>query len=118
MKKNYDLGKLKEVSRGPLAEKKATKIQKTVRLDSDIVEWLISKSSETEDGYLTLLNAELRLAMQRDLELNSNPQDAFQALEAALVKTATDVSRAQSVLSSLKRTSGLRKSKRANPKGA
>jgi uncharacterized protein (DUF4415 family) len=64
MKKEYDLSKMKRVSRPPIQVKDAkVKISKTVRLDGDIVQWLVTEAHRTGIPYQTLMNAKLREAM-------------------------------------------------------
>lgn len=64
MKKGYELSKMKRVKRTPLNPKEAkVKISKTVRLDGDLVQWLVSESERTGIPYQTLMNAKLREAM-------------------------------------------------------
>ncbi|MEK7356825.1 MAG: BrnA antitoxin family protein [Bdellovibrionota bacterium] len=64
MKKEYDLSKMKLVRRGPIV-KSTAKIQKTVRLDADVVAWLLKESRAEGVGYLTLLNKKLRESMEK-----------------------------------------------------
>jgi uncharacterized protein (DUF4415 family) len=64
MKKEYDLSKMKRVSRAPIHARDAkVKISKTVRLDGDIVQWLVGEADRTGIPYQTLMNAKLREAM-------------------------------------------------------
>lgn len=64
MKKEYDLSKMKQVARKPIEAREAkVKISKTVRLDGDLVQWLVSESERTGIPYQTLMNAKLREAM-------------------------------------------------------
>ena len=64
MKKEYDFEKMKRVHREPIHPKEAkVKISKTVRLDGDLVQWLVSESERTGIPYQTLMNAKLREAM-------------------------------------------------------
>ena len=64
MKKEYDLSKMKQVRRAPLDPKEAkVKVSKTVRLDGDLVQWLVAESERTGIPYQTLMNAKLREAM-------------------------------------------------------
>ena len=65
MKKEYDLRKLKLKRRGAVVPKSA-KVMKTVRLDADVLRWLIAKAGNGGIGYQTLLNMLLRDAMRRD----------------------------------------------------
>ena len=63
MKKEYDLTKLKVKKRGAVVPKTA-KVMKTVRLDADVLQWLVQQSGERGIGYQTLLNQKLREAME------------------------------------------------------
>jgi uncharacterized protein (DUF4415 family) len=64
MKKGYDLSKMKEIKRKPVKARDAqVKVSKTIRLDGDLVQWLVSESERTGIPYQTLLNAKLREAM-------------------------------------------------------
>ena len=64
MKKEYDLAKMKRVQRKPINAKEAkVKVSKTVRLDGDLVQWLVAEAERTGIPYQTLMNAKLREAM-------------------------------------------------------
>jgi uncharacterized protein (DUF4415 family) len=63
MKKEYDLSKLKIKKRGALA-KPDTKIQKTIRLDLDVLSWLLKESEQRGIPYQTLINTTLKAAMR------------------------------------------------------
>ena len=64
MKKEYDLAKMKRVQRKPINAKEAkVKVSKTVRLDGDLVQWLVAEAEKTGIPYQTLMNAKLREAM-------------------------------------------------------
>ena len=65
MKKEYDLSNLKRKKTGAVV-KKDTKIIKTVRLDLDIVEWLLIEADRRGLKYQSLINSLLRGAMQTD----------------------------------------------------
>jgi uncharacterized protein (DUF4415 family) len=62
MKKEYDLDRMKPKKRGAVVPKSA-KIMKTVRLDADVVHWLVAEADVRGIGYQTLLNQTLREAM-------------------------------------------------------
>lgn len=62
MKKEYDLEKMKVKRRGAL---KDAKVQKTVRLDLDVLSWLIKEADRKGMPYQTLINATLKDAMNR-----------------------------------------------------
>jgi len=63
MKKEYDLRKMKVKRRGAVVPKTA-KVMKTVRLDADVLNWLIAEADGRGIGYQTLLNLTLRDAMK------------------------------------------------------
>jgi uncharacterized protein (DUF4415 family) len=64
MKKEYDFSKMKERKPGRLDPKEMKiKISKTIRMDGDLVAWLVAESERTGIPYQTLLNAKLREAM-------------------------------------------------------
>jgi uncharacterized protein (DUF4415 family) len=63
MKKEYDLRKMKVKKRGAVVSKSA-KVMKTVRLDADVLSWLVAEAGERGIGYQTLLNSTLRDAMK------------------------------------------------------
>ena len=62
MKKEYDLRRLRLKRRGAVVNRRA-KVMKTIRLDADVLEWLVARAGEDRIGYQTLLNALLRRAM-------------------------------------------------------
>lgn len=66
MKKEYNLKKMKIYKRGPLIDPKATKVQKTVRLDYEVVRWLLLEGDKRGLGYQTLLNMILRERMSAE----------------------------------------------------
>lgn len=65
MKREYDLRKLKVKRRGAVVTR-AAKVMKTLRLDADVLRWLMEKAGQRGIGYQTLLNMILRDAMRRD----------------------------------------------------
>lgn len=78
MKKEYDLSKLKERKRNPANAKEAkVKISKTIRMDGDLVAWLVSESERTGIPYQTLLNAKLREAMNLPDRVRSLVEEAL-----------------------------------------
>jgi uncharacterized protein (DUF4415 family) len=64
MKKEYDLRKLRVKRRGARIPANA-KVMKTVRLDADVLAWLMGEASVRGIGYQTLLNMLLREVMTR-----------------------------------------------------
>ena len=64
MKKQYDLRKLRVTRRGAIA-KPSAKVQKTIRLDLDVLAWLMKEGSRRGLPYQTLINSTLKEAMLR-----------------------------------------------------
>ncbi|MEO5969121.1 MAG: CopG family antitoxin [Bdellovibrionia bacterium] len=64
MKKEYNLKKMKRVSRKPL-NPKTTKILKTFRIDADLFLWLQKSAEEVGIPYQTLMNSKLRALMKQ-----------------------------------------------------
>jgi uncharacterized protein (DUF4415 family) len=63
MKKEYDLKKLKRAKTGEVVKKDA-KVIKTIRLDVDLIGWLINEADRRGVKYQALINSLLRQAMQ------------------------------------------------------
>jgi uncharacterized protein (DUF4415 family) len=63
MKKEYDLKKLKRTKTGAVVKKDA-KVIKTIRLDVDLIGWLINEADRLGVKYQALINSLLRQAMQ------------------------------------------------------
>lgn len=64
MKKQYDLKKLRVTRRGAIA-KPSSKVQKTIRLDLDVLAWLVKEGDRRGLPYQTLINTTLKEAMLR-----------------------------------------------------
>ncbi|WP_295899547.1 BrnA antitoxin family protein [uncultured Bdellovibrio sp.] len=64
MKKEYDFSKAK---RGKVA--KEVKVLKTVRLDSDVLQWLEEEGEKQGMGYQTFLNWFLKKSMGNEISL-------------------------------------------------
>ena len=64
MKKQYDLKKLRVTRRGAVA-KPTSKVQKTIRLDLDVLTWLFKEGDRRGLPYQTLINSTLKEAMLR-----------------------------------------------------
>lgn len=62
MKKEYDLSRMKVKKRGAITGNN-TKVQKTVRLDLDVLAWLLKESEQRGIPYQTLINSTLKEAM-------------------------------------------------------
>ena len=77
MRKHYDLSKMKVRRRDPLVDPKQTKVTKTIKLDLDIIGWLLKESEKRRVPYQTLINALLKEAMDRS---NVNPNEEIRKL--------------------------------------
>jgi uncharacterized protein (DUF4415 family) len=64
MKKQYDLKRMTVKHRGPLV-KPTAKVQKTIRLDLDVLSWLVEEAHRRGLPYQTLINSTLKEAMVR-----------------------------------------------------
>jgi uncharacterized protein (DUF4415 family) len=64
MKKEYDLRKLRVKRRGARIPATA-KVMKTIRLDADVLAWLMERAEKQGVGYQTLLNMLLREQMTK-----------------------------------------------------
>lgn len=64
MKKEYDFSKMKVKKRGAIA-KPDSKVQKTIRLDLDVLSWLIKEAKARGVPYQTLINMTLKEAMNQ-----------------------------------------------------
>lgn len=62
MKKEYDLKKMKVKKNGSIIDKD-TKVSKTIRIDIDILEWLLTEADRKGIGYQTLISMILRDSM-------------------------------------------------------
>jgi uncharacterized protein (DUF4415 family) len=66
MKKEYDLKKMKVRHRGPVVDAKRAKVMISLRVDGDILNWLVKLADEKRVPYQTLINSFLKEAMDRD----------------------------------------------------
>ena len=82
MKKQYDLKRLRVTHRGALA-KPTTKVQKTVRLDLDVLTWLVKEADRRGLPYQTLLNSTLKEVMLRS---QAGPADDLRQLIRSVVR--------------------------------
>lgn len=87
MKKEYDLKKLKVKHRGPLP--KDTKVQKTVRLDLNVLNWLIKEGEIRGIPYQTLINATLKEAMNRHQAPDTSDERVRKIVKEELEKLAS-----------------------------
>ena len=88
MKKEYDLRKMKVKKRGALVPRSA-KVMKTVRLDADVLEWLISEAADRGIGYQTLLNQTLRAAMKDGNDTTKSLRDKIRQIVREEVRRAS-----------------------------
>lgn len=65
MKKEYNLRKMKVLKKGPVIDAKQAKVMISLRLDGDILNWLVKASDERRVPYQTLINSYLKEAMDR-----------------------------------------------------
>ena len=74
---------MKQVSRSPIEPRAASvKISKTIRLDGDIVQWLVAESERTGIPYQTLLNSKLRESMNLPDRVRELVRDEFKKRSA------------------------------------
>lgn len=88
MKKEYDLGRMKVKKRGAVVPK-AAKVMKTVRLDADVLRWLVVEAGERGIGYQTLLNQTLREAMTAGVGARKSLRDEIRKIVREEVKRAS-----------------------------
>lgn len=88
MKKEYDLRKMKVKKRGAVVPKSA-KVMKTVRLDADVLQWLVAEAGERGIGYQTLLNSTLRDVMKGDARRPKDLRDEIRQIVREEVKRAS-----------------------------
>ena len=68
MKKEYDFSKGK-VKKSPVLKEKETKIQTSIRLDADVMNWLQTEAAKLGVPYQTFININLRTLMKKpDIE--------------------------------------------------
>ncbi len=77
MRKHYDLSKVKIRHRGPLVDPKQAKVTKTIKLDLDIIGWLLKESEKRRVPYQTLINSLLKEAMDQS---SVNPSEEIRKL--------------------------------------
>lgn len=88
MKKEYNFKKMKVAHRGPVADPKEAKITKTIKLDLDIVSWLLQESDRRRIPYQTMINALLKEAMDRSQRGQDENIRQIVREEIAKMKTA------------------------------
>ncbi len=64
MKKEYDFSKGK-VRKSPIADPKTTKVQTSIRMDFEIMEWAQKEAEKLGIGYQTFLNMKLKEIMNK-----------------------------------------------------
>jgi len=64
MKKEYNFSKGK-VRRSPVLKEKETKVQTSIRLDGDIMNWLQAEAAKQGLPYQTFINMSLRHVMSK-----------------------------------------------------
>ena len=64
MKKEYDFSKGK-VRKSPIVDSKSAKVQTSIRIDIEVMEWAQDSASKLGIGYQTFLNMKLKEAMEK-----------------------------------------------------
>ncbi len=82
MKKEYDFSKGK-IRKTPIADSKTAKVQTSMRLDVEVMEWAQASAEKLGIGYQTFLNMKLKEAMEKP-----SIEDRVEFLEKKLLKRA------------------------------
>ena len=82
MKKEYDFSKGK-VRKTPIADPKSTKVQTSIRLDYEVMEWAQKEAESLGVGYQTFLNMKLKESMDKP-----SIEERVELLEKKLLKRA------------------------------
>ena len=82
MKKEYDFSKGK-VHKGPIVDSKTAKVQTSIRLDYEIMEWAQNEAEKFGIGYQTFLNMKLKEAMEKP-----SIEERVEVLEKKVLKRA------------------------------
>ena len=82
MKKEYDFSKGK-VRKSPIVDPKTTKVQTSIRLDFDVMEWAQKESEKIGVGYQTFLNMKLKEVMTKP-----SIEERVHSLEKKILKHA------------------------------
>ncbi len=82
MKNEYDFSKGK-VRKTPIADPKSTKVQTSMRIDAEVMEWAQSSALKLGIGYQTFLNMKLKEAMEKP-----SIESRVEQLEKRLLKRA------------------------------
>lgn len=64
MKKEYDFSKGK-VRKTPIVDSKTAKVQTSIRLDLDVMEWAQESAEKLGIGYQTFLNMKLKESIEK-----------------------------------------------------
>ncbi len=84
MKKEYDFSKMKKVGKGPVLDPKATKVQIGIRVDADVLSWLMAEAEKRGVGYQTYLGILLKEVMTKP-----SIEARLTALEKKILKDAS-----------------------------
>lgn len=84
MKKEYNFSKMKKIGKGPILDPKATKVQIGLRVDADVLTWLMTEAEKRGVGYQTYLGILLKEAMTKP-----SIEARLAALEKKLLKKAS-----------------------------
>lgn len=82
MKKEYDFSKGK-VRKGAILDPKSTKVQTSIRLDYEIMQWAQGEAESLGVAYQTFLNMKLKEAMEKP-----SLEERVRSLEKRLLKRA------------------------------
>ena len=82
MKSEYDFSKGK-VRKTPIADPKTAKVQTSIRIDLEVMEWAQAEASKLGIGYQTYLNMKLKEAMEKP-----SIEARVEVLEKRLLKRA------------------------------
>ncbi len=84
MKKEYNFSKMKKIGKGPILDPKATKVQIGLRVDAEVLNWLMTEAEKRGVGYQTYLGILLKEAMTKP-----SIEARLTALEKKLLKKAS-----------------------------
>ncbi len=82
MKKEYDFSKGK-VRKSPIVDPKTTKVQTSIRMDYEVMEWAQKEADKLGVGYQTFLNMKLKEVMSKP-----SIEERVDLLEKKLLKRA------------------------------
>lgn len=92
MNKQYDLSKLRLIRRGAIAGP-TTQVRRSIRLDLDVVTWLVKESARRGLSCSTLINDVIKEAIQTATSLRDVPEIEFDRFTVRRNRFATRVRR-------------------------